>query len=219
MYFPYGRKDIEYLKRRDARLGAVIERLGPIEREVDEDLFAAVIRHIAGQQISMKAQQTVWTRLTDSLGKVTPQAVAKTESAVLRAAGLSGRKVEYIQKFAQSVLEGGFDLEAVRGMSDEQAIRTLSTLSGIGVWTAEMLLLFSLQRPDILSFADLGIQRGMRMVYRHRRIDRALFERYRRRLSPCCSVASLYFWAVAGGAIPELTDPAAGRIGNPRRDR
>ena len=74
-----------------------------------------------------------------------------------------------------------------------------------------MILLFCLQRPNILSYDDLGIQRGMRMVYRHRSIDRKLFEKYRRRLSPYCSVASLYFWAVAGGAIPGLTDPAPKR--------
>ena len=70
------------------------------------------------------------------------------------------------------------------------------------------MLLFCLQRPDILSYDDLAIQRGMRMVYRHRKIGKKLFAKYKRRLSPCCSVASLYFWAVAGGAIPELTDPA-----------
>ena len=81
---------------------------------------------------------------------------------------------------------------------------------GIGVWTAEMLLLFTLQRPDILSYGDLGIQRGMRMVYRHRKITKKLFAKYRRRLSPYGSVASLYFWMVAGGAIPDLEDPAGG---------
>ena len=101
-----------------------------------------------------------------------------------------------------------FDLEAVRDMSDEEAIAALSSLKGIGVWTAEMLLLFCLQRPDILSYDDLAIQRGMRMVYHHRKIDRKLFGKYRRRLSPYCSVASLYFWAVAGGAVPGMKDYA-----------
>ena len=69
-----------------------------------------------------------------------------------------------------------------------------------------MILLFCMQRPNVLSFGDLAIQRGMRMVYHHRKIDRKLFEKYRRRLSPYCSVASLYFWAVAGGAIPGMKD-------------
>ncbi len=89
----------------------------------------------------------------------------------------------------------------------EKEIACLATLKGIGVWSAEMLMIFSLQRPDVLSFTDLAIQRGLRMIYRHREITRPLFEKYRRRFSPYCSVASLYIRAVAGGAIPDLTDP------------
>ena len=91
-------------------------------------------------------------------------------------------------------------------MSDADAIKALSTLKGIGVWTAEMILLFCLQRPDIFSYDDLAIQRGLRMVYHHRAIARRSFEKYRRRFSPYGSVASLYLWAVAGGAIPDMKD-------------
>ena len=93
-------------------------------------------------------------------------------------------------------------------MPDEEVIRVLSSLKGIGVWTAEMILLFCLQRPDIFSYDDLAIQRGLRMVYHHRQVSRELFEKYRRRYSPYGSVASLYLWAVAGGAVPELRDYA-----------
>ena len=94
-----------------------------------------------------------------------------------------------------------FDLDAVEHMTDEEAIAALSSLKGIGVWTAEMILLFCLRRPNILSFDDLAIRRGMASVYHRKDIDRKLFETIRKRLSPCCSVASLYFWAVAGGAM------------------
>ena len=93
-------------------------------------------------------------------------------------------------------------------MTDEEVIKELSSLKGIGVWTAEMLLLFCMQRPDIVSFGDLAIIRGMRMLYRHREIDRKKFDRYRKRYSPYGSVASLYLWAISAGAIPQLTDPA-----------
>ena len=126
----------------------------------------------------------------------------------LQALGISGKKAEYITDFAQKVLDGNFDIEAVWSMPDDEAIKALSSLNGIGVWTAEMILLFCMQRPNILSYGDLAIQRGMRMVYHHRKIDRKLFEKYRRRLSPYCSVASLYFWAVAGGALPDMKDYA-----------
>ena len=94
-------------------------------------------------------------------------------------------------------------------MSDDEVIRALSSLKGVGAWTAEMLLIFTLRRPDILSFGDLGIQRGLRMLYRHKKIDRKRFERYKKRYSPYASTASLYLWAIAGGAIEGLSDPAA----------
>lgn len=108
---------------------------------------------------------------------------------------------------------GEFALQEISRLPDNEAIQALASLKGIGVWTAEMILLFCLQRPDIFSFDDLAIQRGLRMVYHHRKIDRKLFEKYRRRFSPYCSVASLYLWAVAGGAIPGMKDYA------PKKDR
>ena len=208
-FFRYGDEEIAYLKKKDRKLGAVIDRIGPIYRPVDEDLFASVVHQIVGQQISTKAQRTIWARMQALLVEVTPPNIAGRSAAELQSLGLTFRKVDYMQDFARRVLDGSFDLDAVRGMSDEAAIEALSSLRGIGAWTAEMLLLFCLQRPDVLSYGDLAILRGMRMVYRHRKIDRALFEKYRKRLSPCGSVASLYFWAVAGGAIPGLTDPGA----------
>ena len=94
-------------------------------------------------------------------------------------------------------------------MDDDEVCRQLSALPGIGKWTAEMLMLHSMQRSNILSYDDLAIVRGMRMLYRHRKIDRKLFERYRRRYSPYCSVASIYLWAISAGAIDGLTDPGA----------
>ena len=193
---------------RDARLGVVIERVGHINRAVDDGLFSSVVHHIIGQQISTKAQQTIWQRMNDAFGEVTPASIGRASIEELQTLGMTFRKAEYIKDFTGKIIDGEFDLDAVKQMSDADAITALVSLKGIGVWTAEMILLFCLQRPDILSFDDLAIQRGMRMVYHHRKIDRKLFEKYRRRLSPCCSVASLYFWAVAGGAIPEMKDYA-----------
>ena len=206
MYFAYGTKETDYLSRKDKRLAAAIAQIGPIEREVDTDLFAAVVHHIIGQQISMKAQATIWQRMRDALGTVDAEHLLAAGVPQLQQLGMTFRKAEYITDFAEKVHTGAFDLDAVAHMDDADAIRALSSLKGIGVWTAEMILLFCLQRPDILSYDDLAIQRGLRMVYHHRAIDRRLFEKYRRRYSPYGSVASLYLWAVSGGAIPELKD-------------
>ena len=199
MYFIYGEAELAYLRRKDKRLAAVIDRIGPVERTADPDLFSAVVHHIIGQQISMKAQATIWQRMQDTLGSVSAETILAAGVPALQALGMTFRKAEYLTDLAGRIVDGSFNLEAVRA---------LSSLRGIGVWTAEMILLFCLQRPDIFSYDDLAIRRGLRMVYRHRRIDRALFEKYRRRFHPYGSVASLYLWAVSGGAIPELTDPA-----------
>ncbi len=206
MYFAYGERELSYLRQKDKRLSAVMDRIGHIDRAVDPDLFSSVVHHIIGQQISTKAQATIWQRIHDTLGSINAETILKAGVPALQALGMTFRKAEYITDFAEKVHTGAFDLNAVECMNDEDAIRALSSLKGIGVWTAEMILLFCLQRPDIFSYDDLAIRRGLRMVYHHREIDRERFERYRRRFSPYGSVASLYLWAVAGGAIPEMQD-------------
>lgn len=215
VYFAYGEAELDYLRKKDKRLAAVIDRVGHIDRAVDPDLFSSVIHHIIGQQISTKAQATIWQRMQDALGEVNAETVLAAGVPRLQSLGMTFRKAEYITDFAGKIHTGAFDLDTVEHMSDEDAIRELSALKGIGVWTAEMILLFCMQRPDIFSYDDLAIQRGLRMVYHHRSIDRKLFEKYRRRFSPYGSVASLYLWAVAGGAVPEMRDykPEARRGG------
>ena len=212
-YFRYGEKETAYLKSRDKKIAAVIDAVGPIRRELDTDLFQAVVRHIVGQQISNKALAAVWGRLSSGLGTVDAATVLKAGEDSLHAFGTSSRKASYITDFARKVETGEFRLDALKKMNDAEAIAALSSLSGVGVWTAEMILLFCLERPDVLSFGDLAIQRGLRMVYRHREIPKERFEKYRRRFSPYGSVASLYLWAVSGGALPGVTDPGEKKRG------
>lgn len=207
-YFPYGDTEIDYLKKKDKKLAEVIEQIGPIQREVEGDLFESVVRHIVGQQISTKAQRTVCGRLDDLLGNMSAESILDVGTEALQQCGMSFRKAEYITDFAQKIHAKEFDLDALYDLSDEEVIARLTTLRGIGVWTAEMLLLFSMLRPDVLSYGDLAIVRGLRMIYHHRNIDRKRFEVYRRRFSPYGSTASLYIWAVAGGAIEGMKDYA-----------
>jgi 3-methyladenine DNA glycosylase/8-oxoguanine DNA glycosylase len=206
--FTYGEKEVSYLRRVDPALGAVMEQLGPIERGVIPDLFAALVSSIVAQQISTKAAETVWQRLLAYCeGEVTPQRIAAASVEGIQQQGLSMRKATYIKEAAEKVLSGELDINALEALSDEEVCERLSALKGIGVWTAEMLMTFSLQRPNILSFGDLAIHRGLRMLHRHRAIDKKLFEKYRRRYAPYNTVAALYLWALAGGACG-LTDPA-----------
>lgn len=212
MYFQYDEKATEYLKQKDKRLGEVIDKVGKIEREVDTDLFSSVVHHIVGQQISTKAQATIWQRMQDNLGVVNTDTILAAGIEQLQFFGMTFKKAEYITDFAKKIKDRTFDLDGIWDKTDDEVIAELSSLKGIGIWTAEMILLFCMQRSNVFSYGDLAILRGMRMVYHHRKIDRKLFEKYRRRLSPYCSVASLYFWEVAGGAIPEMKDYAPKRI-------
>ena len=206
MIFQYGDKELSWLRSRDTKLAEAIDIIGPIEREVDPDLFSSVMHHIIGQQISTKAQATIWARMRTELGEITPATVLTAGETRLQGLGITFRKAGYLLEFARRIESGAFDLNAVAAMPDEEAIRALDALPGIGRWTAEMILLFCLQRPDVLAYDDLAIQRGMRMLYHHRRITPQLFAKYRRRYSPYGSTASLYLWAIAGGAIPGMRD-------------
>lgn len=209
MYLECGEEAIAHLKKKDKRLGEAIDRIGVIRRAADEDLFSSVVHHIIGQQISTAAQATLWKRLKDKLGPISAEGIIALGRDELQGIGMTYRKADYILDFAEKVKEGSFDAAALGEKSDGEIIKELSALKGVGVWTAEMLLTFCLRRPDVVSFGDLAILRGMRMLYRHKKIDRAKFAKYRRRYSPYGTVASLYLWAVAGGALPELSDPGA----------
>ena len=172
------------------------------------DLFTALVNSIVGQQISSKAMATVWGRMQERHGPITPERIDGTTAEDLQKCGMTMRKAEYIKEIACSVLNGRLDLAQLERMSDNDVCECLSQLRGIGIWTAEMLMIFSMQRPNVLSKDDLAILRGLRMVYRHKKITPSLFLKYKRRYSPYATVASLYLWAVAGGSCPLLTDPA-----------
>lgn len=207
-FFPYGEHEIAYLKSRDKRLGEIIDKVGMVKRRVIPDLFAALVHSIVGQQIATKVHETIWRKMTGALGEISPEKVLGLSPEELQAFGITFRKVDCIRSAARKIASGEFDIHSLRTMSDAEVCAKLSELDGIGVWTAEMLMLHSLQRPDVLSFGDLAVQRGLRMLYHHRKITRPLFEKYRRRYSPYGSVACIYLWAVSAGAVEGLKDYA-----------
>lgn len=196
-FFEYGEKEIDYLKKKDKKLAAAIDKIGMIKREIIPDTFAALISSIIGQQISSKAADTVWGRLISLLQEVTPEKIAKADINDIQSCGMTLKKAEYIKGIAEAALSGQVDFNALHTMSDEEIIKMLSSLKGVGVWTAEMLLIFSLCRPNVVSYKDLAICRGMMMLYGLKELPKEKFERYRKRYSPYGTVASLYLWAIS----------------------
>lgn len=206
LYFEYGAKEITHLKAKDKRLAEVIDKIGLIKREMHTDVFEALVSSIVSQQISGKAATTVINRMHDALGAITAERIASRSIEALQQFGMTFSKARYIQNAGLRVTSGDLDLSTLHQERDSEICKKLCAFDGIGVWTAEMLMIFSLGRKDVLSFGDLGIHKGMRMVYHHRKISRELFEKYRRRFSPYGTIAGFYFWAVAGGAIEGMRD-------------
>jgi 3-methyladenine DNA glycosylase/8-oxoguanine DNA glycosylase len=192
--FRYGKGELDHLKKRDEALGAAIDRIGMVKFEVIPDLFAGLVKSIITQQISTKAAGSIWNRMLVYFGEITPEIIHSSSAEDVRKCGISMRKVLSIKEIARAVISEELDLSELHELPDEEVIRSLSSLNGIGVWTAEMLLIFSMERPDVVSWGDLGIRQGMMRLYGLHALTRRQFDEYRKRYSPYGSVASLYLW-------------------------
>jgi len=130
MYFEYGEKELAYLREKDKKLAEVIDKVGHVYRQADTDLFSSVVHHIIGQQISTKAQATIWERMQSGFGEVNAENILSAGILKLQSFGMTFRKAEYISDFAKKVADGDFDLCAIENKSDEEAIRELTSLKG-----------------------------------------------------------------------------------------
>ncbi len=157
--------------------------------------FVTLSRAIVGQQISVKAAQSVWDRVVTCAGAVTPEGILLKKPSELRACGLSDRKTEYIVDLARRFADGLVHPYRWPEMSDEEVIADLAQVRGIGRWTAEMFLIFSLLRPDVFPLDDLGLQKGIRGAYfRNRRIALKTMAKLGETWRPWRSVATWYLW-------------------------
>lgn len=191
----YWEKAKRSLARNDSVMGAIMRAHPRVYMVSRGDPFLTLVRSIVGQQISVKAAQSVWNRLSDCVGTVSPEKVLKRKRAELRACGLSDRKTEYIADLAQHFADKRIQSNRWPDMGDEEIIAELVQVRGIGRWTAEMLLMFSLLRPDILPLDDLGVQKGIRIAYfKGRKVSLAGMRRVGDRWRPWRSVASWYLW-------------------------
>lgn len=195
--FEYGEKETEYLKNADKLLGDTIDRIGKIERVIIPDLFPALIYAIIGQQISLKAARTIWGRMMERFENITPEIIAALPLEEIQKCGMQSTKAKYIKGIAETVLKEEFDLNNLYSLPDKEAITKLSSLNGIGAWTAEQLLLNCMERPNIISYGDIAIRRGIMKLYNLSELTKEQFMVYRNRYSPYASVASIYLWKLS----------------------
>ena len=184
------------LARRDPVMAAIMRAHPKIFLVRRGEPFMTLARAIVGQQISVKAAQSVWDRVVACVGgEVSPQTVLGRQRPVLRACGLSDRKTEYICDLAQHFADGSIHVHRWPEMTDEAIIAELVEVRGIGRWTAEMFLIFSLLRPDVFPLDDLGLQKGIRVAYfANRKVTLSTMRRIGERWRPWRSVATWYLW-------------------------
>ena len=151
------------LARRDPVMGAIMRRHRGVHMTARGEPFMTLARAICGQQISVKAAQSVWNRVVACCAEVTPENVLARKRTQLRACGLSDRKTEYIADLAQHFADGKIHARDWPRMLDEEIIAELTDVRGVGRWTAEMFLMFNLLRPDVFPLGDLGLQKGIRL--------------------------------------------------------
>ena len=183
------------LARKDPVMAAIIKRHPKVFMVRRGEAFMTLARAICGQQISVKAAQSVWNRVCDCVGEITPQNVLQRKRPQLRACGLSDRKTEYIADLAQHFADGKIHEKRWPDMDDEAIIAELTDVRGIGRWTAEMFLMFNLLRPDVFPLDDLGLQKGIRVGYfKGRKVSLRTMKRLGETWRPWRTVASWYLW-------------------------
>jgi DNA-3-methyladenine glycosylase II len=183
------------LARRDPTLAAIMRAHAGVFLVRRGEPFMTLARAIVGQQISVRAAQSVWDRLLQAAPDATPAQVLALEPAQLRACGLSARKVEYIADLAQHFADGTVHVQRWPEMDDEAVIAELVQVRGIGRWTAEMFLIFNLLRPDVFPLDDLGLQKAIRRAYFNgRSATPARMRKLAATWAPWLSVATWYLW-------------------------
>ncbi len=195
--FSYGSKEMAYLSEKDERMVTLINHYGFLERTINPDLFSCLVESIVAQQISGKAADTIYAKVQKTVKRIDPRHVLDADEQMLRACGLSARKISYLKSAANFFLRKDCCKKNIMALTNEDLIALLTQIKGVGIWTAEMLMIFSLAKPDILSYHDFGIRKSLSALYALTSLTKTDFEIYKKRFHPYASIASFYLWQYA----------------------
>lgn len=186
---------IRYLCGKDKRLARVIEMVGPLTYTPYQDSYSFIVNQIIGQMLSNKVRDVIYGRLIDRCGgEVRMETVGRLTDEEIRSIGISGAKVRYIRRFTESMKSGEIDFAGFSQMSDEEIIKQLTKLPGIGRWTAKMYLIFSLDRPDVLPVEDVAFLQGYQWTYKIDDVSPAAVRKKCKKWSPYASIAARYMY-------------------------
>ena len=192
----YWNSAVKYLSKKDPVMKKLISQYKDKTLTTRKDIFYSLCKSIIGQQISVQAANSVFKKFEKVCnGKINPKKINKLRPTKLKRCGLSRQKVKGIKELAVKFENKSFDPKKIKSMTDEEAIIYLSSLRQIGRWSAEMILLFTLNRPDIWPIQDIGLLRSISNNYKKKYFPpRKFVEILRKRFSPYCSVATWYLW-------------------------
>ena len=191
------RSAIKHLKKSDPVMAAIIDRVGPMKMQYREPSFETLVRSIVYQQLSGKVASVIFARLHAAAGEdvLTPAGILKLRPERMRKAGLSAAKTLYIRELAKHTRRGSVIFETLPEAEDLVVIEHLTQVKGIGVWTAQMFLMFALRRPDVLPVADLGIRSAIKKAYNLEDLPKpAEMEQIAKAWKPYTSIACWYLW-------------------------
>jgi DNA-3-methyladenine glycosylase II len=190
------RKAILHLKKSDPVMRGIIERVGVFRMEFGDPTFHSLAEAILYQQLNGKAAVVIFKRFIEQTGDpVTPEGILKLTDVQMRAVGLSKQKTAYLRDLAEKTKAGLLEFERLGELPDEEVIRHLTQVKGVGVWTAHMFLMFTLGRPDVLPTGDYGIQMAIKKHYRKRKLPKPKdMEKIAKPWSPYRSIACWYLW-------------------------
>lgn len=189
-------KEIEYLKKQSSKFKALIELIGSVEVEIIEDHFTALISQIIYQSISYKAANKIWQRIYNAYQPLTPASVLSIPFEELKKQGLTSLKTKYIKNIATAFFYSEINLD-FSSLSNTEVINEVTKIKGVGSWTAQMFLIFSLDRANVISYGDIAIRKGIEWLYDiDHTITKEEFSYYEGLFSPYATIASHYLWAI-----------------------
>ncbi len=185
---------IEFLCKQDGILGAFIKKTGSLSRSTLEDPYVSTLDCIIAQQVSGKAAESIGKKVFARFPNGDPQAIIDTPIEELRTLGLSGSKASYLKNVAQTKLDGSIKWDALQTMSTQEIIESLLPIKGVGLWTVQMVLIFSLKKMDVMSYDDLAIRRGIMRLYHLEKVSKEFFAEIYQKTAPYQTYASFYLW-------------------------
>lgn len=194
----YGIAEMDYISKKDPVMKELVSRFGYLNMGMkdEKDIFTSLVISIVSQMLSNSVADIIVGRLMEKVGKITPENVLSKGADDIKSCGISRRKAEYIVGLARDVSDQKYDFSLLERMSDEEVIKYLMQIKGVGLWTAEMTAEFTMGRLNIFSYSDVALQNGIMKAHGYKTLSRLRFERLRKKYSPYCSVASLYYYAL-----------------------